>query len=570
MNHGIEDSRRNHLIIYVSLAVAIAAVYSSVRHFGFVGFDDDLYITGNAQLRGGMTFGSLTWAFTTPLDQWMPVTWLVRLIEYRWFGLDAGAHHLVNVLFHAANTLLLLGILNRMTRAFWRSAMVAALFALHPLHVEPVVWVTGLKDVLSMFFGLLTIWAYVRCVGRDAVPRVRSWPRGSAALPCSSAWHIVTLCLFALALMSKPMMVTLPFVLLLLDYWPLGRTRWAEPAAGQRAKSTWRELLTEKLPFVSLAAASCVVTLWAQRAAGALASLERVPLGRRIANALLSYGSYLGKAFCPTGLAVFYPLDTNVSLATGMVACVGLVAVTVVVIWIARREAWLATGWFWYLGTLVPVIGLVQVGSQAMADRYTYFPLVGLFIMVCWSVPDSAMQRRIVKATVRAAAIAGLAVCAVLTKVQVGYWKNSETLFRHALNVTRNNWLAHNNLGMALKSQKQYDRAVEQFRAALRCEPNYLQAHINLGFVLAVMGKYEEALEHLQQSVRLRPNSAEAHNNLGVALVMKGSTEEAIAQFSEALRIRPDYADAADNLRAAREVQKDRTKPSGTRVEVIK
>ena len=536
-----ETSRHRNLLIGLCLTTAILAVYWPVLHFGFINFDDRTYVAENPHLRGGLTLRELGWAFTTGLDQWMPVTWFTRMLECQWFGLNAGAHHLVNVLFHIANSLLLFGVLNRVTGAPWRSALVAALFALHPLHVESVAWVTDLKDVLSMCFGMLTIGAYVRYVEHVTVHGSRS-----------KTFYGLALLSFTLALMSKPMLVTLPFVLLLLDYWPLGRTRWAEAAIGERVKLSPSQLFKEKLPFFALAAAAGVATLWGQRTAGAVASLERLPLGARIASSLLSYAGYLGKAFWPTGLAVFYPLNARLSWPAAMIAGVGVVGVTTAVIWRARREPWFATGWFWYLGTLVPVIGLVQVGIvQTMADRYTYIPLVGIFTMLCWSVPRDAMERRISKVAVWVATVALLAVCAMLTRIQVGYWKNSETLFRHALNVTRDNWLAHGNLGMALEEEGKVQEAIAHYEQALWLKPDMVEAHNNLGTVLLQEGKIEDAIKHYGQALRIDPNNAQAHFNLGGALEQAGKREDAIDQYRRALQTEPNLAEAHNNLAVA-------------------
>ena len=563
--------RQRDLLISLCLALVTIVVYSPVLRFGFISLDDEPYITENPHLRGGLTLHGLGWAFTTPLDQWMPVTWLARILEYQAFGLNAGAHHLINVLFHIANTLLLFWVFNRMSNAPWRSALVGALFALHPLHVESVAWVTGLKDVLSMCFAMLSLWTYVRYVEQSTV--------GGSRL---KVFYGLTLLFYALALMSKPMAVTLPFVLLLLDYWPLGRTTWAEPATGRCVHVTLSQLLKEKLPFFMLAAASCVVTLWAQRRAGAL---EGVPL-RHVAYAVLSYMGYLAKAVWPTGLSVFYPLDANPSMAAVMAAGIGLVGVTVAVIWRGRREPWLVTGWFWFLGTLVPVIGLVQVGLvQGMADRYTYVPFVGLFTMLCWSVPSSAMERRIVKGSVCVVALGALVACAALTEIQVGYWRGTETLFRHALKVTRGNWVAHNNLGSALlamgktpeaisqweqalqlnpKCVETYNNlggalldegkmteAISQWEQALRLRPDYAEAHYNLGYVLSQTGKLENAIVHYERALQAKPDYPEAHYRLGNALLQTGKLRDAIAHYEQALQIKPDYAEAHCNLGVA-------------------
>jgi len=549
--------RRRAFLICLGLALVTAGVYAPVRHFEFVNYDDPLCVTENRHVQAGLTWPGLAWAFTTLDDQWMPVTWSVRLLEGQSFGLNAGAHHVVNVLFHAANVLLLFGVLRRMTAAPWRSAVVAALFAVHPLHVESVAWVTGLKDVLSMFFGLLTIWAYARYVEQINTPR-STLP--ASRFPLHVYYYALTLFLFALALMAKPMMVTLPFVLLLLDYWPLGRTRWAEPAptkmsrpaTGVAVTASPGRLLWEKLPFFGLTAASCVVTYWAQRRLGAVVSLETVPLGIRIANALRSYVGYLDKAVWPRGLAVFYPLDMNVSLGPTIIAGLGLTAVTAVVMWRARREPWLATGWLWYLGTLAPVIGLVQVGvTQAMADRYTYIPLVGPFITLAWAIPNSLLARRAQRIWAAALAAVVLGFYAVLCRVQVWCWKDSETLFRHALQVTNDNCVAHNSLGLALWTSGETTEALEHYQEALRINPYFAEAHNNLAFSLFKLGKVSEAIDQFGQALRIKPDYPEAHYNMGLALSQVDRPQEAIKQFEDAVRIKSDYFRAHNNMGVA-------------------
>jgi protein O-mannosyl-transferase len=556
-----ETSSQRNLLICLSLTTAALFVYAPVLQFGFVHFDDRTYVAMNPHLRGGMTLESVGWALTTALDQWMPVTWLARILECQWFGMNSGVHHLINVLFHIANTWLLFGILNRTTAAPWRSALVAALFALHPLHVESVAWVTGLKDVLSMFFGLLTIWAYVRYTELLNAERGTSnsehrtpspHPSPNAQRPTPIAFYCLTLLFFALALMSKPMLVTLPFVLLLLDYWPLGRTRWAEAVRGQAAKLTPGQLFKEKIPFFVFAAGSCAATIWGQHTAGAVATLENLPLGSRLAGALLSYAGYLGKTIWPARLAVFYPVGVKASWAAELAAAIGVAAITTAVIWRARREPWLATGWFLFLGMLVPVIGLVQVGIvQTMADRYTYIPLVGLFIMLCWSVPRHRMDRQSTKAAVWIVVAVALAACTMLARIQVGYWKNSETLFRHALNVTQNNWLAHGNLGMVLEEEGQVSEAITHYEEALRIQPGYPQAHYNLGNALLKMGRTEEAIGHWGQALRINPNFAEAHYNLGAVLMGLGRLAEAVEHLEQAVRLRPESPETHNALGAA-------------------
>ncbi len=523
--------RQQAILISVCLAVLIAAVYWPVRHAGFLNYDDDEYVTANPHVLGGVTVRGVVWAFTAyHSDNWHSLTWLSHALDCQLFGMNAGGHHAVNVLLHVANTVLLFLVLRRMTGATWRSACVAALFGVHPLHVESVAWVAERKDVLSGLFWMLALWGYARYVER----------------PTRGRYVMVVGC-YAMGLMAKPIVVTLPFVLLLLDYWPLGRTRWMPSVVGNNARLRLGELVREKLPFFALAAASCGVTIWAQHSGGAIGSLEQLPLGLRMTNAVVSYVRYIEKAAWPSGLAVFYPYRAWPP-ATVIVAGAILVAVSGAVIWRARREPHLAVGWFWFLGTLVPAIGLVQVGSQSMADRYTYLPLIGLFIMLCWSVPSRVLERRNLKATTGVAAAAALLACAALSRVQVEYWKDSETLFRHALDVTRDNWLAHGNLGNALDGLGRAQEAIAQYEQALRINPDFAMAHINFGNALAGLGRVPEAIAQYEQALRIKPDSAEAHCDLGATLAQAGRVPEAIAQYEQALRIDPDFAMAHCDL----------------------
>jgi tetratricopeptide (TPR) repeat protein len=522
---------RRSVLICLCLAVVTGIVYWPVRHFGFTNYDDAGYVSQNPQVQRGLTLHGLLWAFTTNAEgNWHPLTWFSHMLDCQLFGLNAGAHHLLNVMFHIANVLLLYAVFNRMTAAPWRSALVAGLFGLHPLHVESVAWVAERKDVLSMLFWMLTIWAYVRYVER---------PNG--------ARYWLSLALYALGLMAKPMAVTLPFVLLLLDYWPLGRTRWEASAVGDKAEASLRDLLKEKLPFLALSAVWCAVAYWAERGTGAVVTLEYLPMGDRVANAVVSYVRYMGKAVWPVGLAVFYP-HRMWPLGTVIGAGVVLVGVSGLVVWRSGREPYFLVGWLWYVGTLVPVIGLVQVGSQSMADRYTYIPLVGLFLMVAWGVGRAGVEQRVGRATTAATAGVVLVICVVLSRHQVGYWKNSETLFRHALSVTQDNSMAHLNLGNALFALGKTEEALAEYREALRINPDYISAHNNLGLALAGLGKTEEALAEYREALRIDPNCAEAHNNLGNVLVVQGKPVEAVAHYREALRINPHYVQAHSNL----------------------
>jgi tetratricopeptide (TPR) repeat protein len=531
--------------ISLALVIATVVVYLPVRHHEFVEFDDGKLVTENPNLQDGLTWRSVRWALTAGLthadrnaDYWRPLSFLSHAVDIELFGLRPAGHHLMNVGIHAAAAVALFLVLQSMTHAPWRCALVAALFALHPLRVESVAWAAERKDVLSGLFFMLTLGAYV----------------GYVRHPFSLARYLAVALWFALGLMSKSMVVTLPFVLLLLDYWPLGRTRWAEPVvAGNHVTMPPGQLLREKLPLFALAAASGLVTFRGRAVPDEIGLLAKIPLAMRIGNALLSYGRYIGKVFWPTGLAVFYPLHPGLSTAAVMGAGVGLVGVTAAVIWGARRRPWLVTGWFWYLGMLVPVIGVLQGAGESMADRFTYLPSVGLFIMLCWSVPRRAMERRISEVITCVVAAAVLTVCAALSRVQLGYWKDSETLFRHALDVTRDNWLAHNNLGAALERAGRVQEAMTQWEQTLRIKPDDAKAYYNLGVALWRTGKVQEAMTQWEQALRIKPDYAKAHYNLGNALLQAGNVKEAIGHYVQALRIKPDYVEAHYNLGIALE-----------------
>jgi len=496
-------------------------VYAPVRQHGFVNLDDAQYVSDNPAVSGGLSGRGVSWAFTTRhAGNWHPLTWLSHMLDVELYGMNAGPHHLTSLLVHVANAVLLFGLLHRMTGALFRSAFVAALFALHPLHVESVAWVAERKDVLSTLFFLLTIRAYLAYVRR---------PRPSR--------YALVLVLFALGLMAKPMLVTLPFVLLLLDYWPLGRA----PS---------RRLVVEKLPMLALALASSIVTFLVQQRAGAVKGLDALPLDHRLANAVMAYAAYIGKMLWPAQLAAIYPYPASRPgwLVAG--AAAGLIAVTVLTLRAARRHPYLPVGWLWYLGTLVPVIGLVQVGSQPMADRYTYVPLIGLFLIAAWGIPD--LLARWPHRDLALGVAAGLVIlgCTVAARGQVTHWRSSIALWQHALQVTTENPRAHNNLGHALARDGRGSEAIARYTEALRIKPDYAEAHNNLGFTLAEQGRASEAMGHYYEALRVLPDYVEAHNNLGVALAGEGNADGAIQHLSDAVRIEPGRAEAHNNLGA--------------------
>jgi tetratricopeptide (TPR) repeat protein len=535
----VRNSQRPWTIIAgLVLVLATLAVYGQVRNFHFVNFDDNLYITDHPLVQKGLTLDGLSKAFTSSyVGFWAPLTMLSNMLGCQIFGLHPGGHHLINLVFHLANALLLFFWLQRTTQALGPSFLVAALFALHPLHAESVAWVTERKDVLSTFFWLLTMWAYWWYVKTPGLGR-----------------YLLILVCFILGLMAKPMLVSLPFVLLLLDYWPLSRLSLqglaaAAPSSPPGPGVALQRLVWEKAPLFVLAALVSLITFYTQKEIGALWSLQALPFTTRLANALVAYVSYLGKMFWPVHLAVLYPLPgQNLPLWQTGAAALVLAALSFLALRQARRQPYLLVGWLWYLGTLVPVIGLVQVGQQAMADRYTYVPFIGLFIALAWGAAVLAARWRAPRFLLPVGAGVVLSVLAVCTWAQVGYWRDSITLYEHTLQVTRRNPLIHYNLGLALFSQGRLAEAMAHYDEALRLKPGYAEAHNNLGLALFSQGKLTEAMANYAEALRLKPGSAETHNNLGLALFSQGKLTEAMAHYGEALRLKPDFAEAQNNL----------------------
>jgi Flp pilus assembly protein TadD len=522
-------------LVYLVLIFVTLVVFHQLPSHDFINLDDDILVYENPHVHGGLNKKGIAWAFTTfEAYNYHPLTWLSHMLDCQLFGLRPGMHHLTNLLFHLMNTALLLLVLRRMTGTLWRSGFVAALFALHPLHVESVAWVAERKDLLSAFFWLLSMWAYARYTERPGLKR-----------------YLPVLLFFSLGLLAKPMVVTLPFVLLLLDFWPLGRMQFHQVDNDSRPlepKVPIFRLVLEKIPLFALAAISIVVTFAAQQEGGALKSLESFPLTTRIANALISYVSYIAKMIWPHNLAVYYPYSGSVPMWQAAGAGLTLICLTFLLLWTARKRPYLAVGWLWYLGTLVPVIGLVQVGSQAMADRYTYLPLVGLFIALAWGVPSLFAgwhHRQSILATLATILLLSFTVC---TWLQLRHWQNSITLFQHTLQVTTNNHFAHNNLGVALAHDGRLNEAISHYSEALRLKSDASEVHNNLANALAAQGSVDEAIEHYFEALRLEPDYDKAHNNLGNVLASKGKVEEAINHYSEAIKINPDYAGAHYNL----------------------
>jgi hypothetical protein len=515
---------RNQLfaVICFTLAIVTLAAYWPVTRHDFINLDDQQYITSNENVQAGLTWTGIVWAFkNTEAANWHPLTWISHMMDCQLFGLNPAGHHLMNVFFHIANTLLLFFFLNQTTGALWRSAVVAAFFAWHPLHVESVAWAAERKDVLSAFFWMLALLSY------------SSYAKNKNIVAC-----FLALIFFACGLMSKPMVVTLPFVLLLLDFWPLNRFK---------SKSV-RFLILEKTPFFALAIAGSVVTYLVQKSGGATWSSEGLPFHIRVANVLVSYVRYISKTFCPTDLAVIYPYQRHWPMAAVIGAALLLIVWSALVILRARRQPYLFTGWFWFLGALVPVIGLVQVGAQSIADRYTYIPSIGLFILLVWGANDFANWKPEWKKFLPLAGGLALVGCLAVTSIQLNYWRNAVSLFSHAIKVTTDNYTACNFLGRALDDFGRRDEALEFYAESVQIAPKYPQAQFNLGMDLWDENRLNEACDHLKTAVQLAPDNAEARYYLGSALMQNNKLDEAVAQFNEALRLKPDFSQARRNL----------------------
>ena len=538
--------RRQIIVVCVLLFGLVLWAFWPAIHNGFVNYDDDVYVTGNPHVQGGLSLGGAAWAFqTTAASNWHPLTWLSHMADCQFYGLNPEGHHFTSVLLHAVNAVLLFLVLRRMTGAGWRSLFVAAVFGLHPLRVESVAWVAERKDVLSTFFGLLALMAYTSYVKRAAGGGQKAETINSRA-PCSflqSPAFWLALVFFAFSLMSKPMLVTLPFVLLLLDWWPLQRIQ--KPEVGRR-NLNW--LMAEKIPFLILAAGSCVITYLAQKHGGAMVLMAGQPISARVENAVVSYGRYLGKLLWPENLAVVYPVADHWPLQVLVIATALLLAVSAAALATRRSHPYLVTGWFWFLGTLVPVLGLVAVGEQAMADRYTYFPTIGVLILLAWGGEELTRRWRQRNFGLAAAGVILLAAGIAATRQNLDYWKNSETLFRHVLAVTRDNYSAHCSLGNALMQEGRRGEALTEFQTAERLKPGSPENHINVGVALAGLNRLDEARAEFQTAVKLDPGNGLAHQNLGMALEAEGELTAAQAEYAAAVRLMPDYAPAHNSL----------------------
>ncbi len=561
------DAESKHLsrdlFISLILAAVTVALYWPATRFEFNNYDDAQYVTRNPWVQQGLNIDSVYWAFTTGYaGNWHPITWLSHMLDCQLYALAPGGHHFTNLLFHTINTLLLYALLRRLTGNIWRVAFVAALFAWHPLHVESVAWVAERKDVLSTFFALLTLVAYVHYAEEidshsqesKASERQPPYEHRSPYIP-----YVFALFFYALGLLSKPMLVSLPIILLLLDYWPLRRIAQralpntglqAEAATGHSRPNPLRRIGFEKIPFFLLAILSCLITFHVQRSAGAM-YLTDLPLAGRIANAVHSYVGYLEKIFWPHHLAVLYPYARNLPWPRVLASGVILLAISALVCWRARRRRHLLVGWLWFLVTLAPVIGLIQVGEQALADRYTYIPAVGLFILVAWEAGQLRASWPRLVWLMAPIAILILAGCLAATTRQLQYWKNSVTLFTHTLEVTTDNAVAHCNLGEALALKGNSQEALIHFNDALRLRPDYVQALNNKASLFNEQGRLDDAIDLFNAVLQQRPDWYLAHKNLGVALLKKGRIDDAIAHFRQAVQNNPADYQALANLAAA-------------------
>ncbi len=529
------------IFTYFVLILGTLLVFWQVHNFAFVNYDDDDYVYENPHVLNGLTWDGVVWAFTTNHSaNWHPLTWLSFMLDCQLFGVNPGWMHLVNLLLHIANTLLLFAVFRKMTGALWPSAFVAAAFAIHPMHVESVAWIAERKDVLSTLFLLLTLAAYVSYVKR-----------------CGLFRYMLTVLLFALGLLVKPMLVTLPILLLLLDYWPLERIRGLKTEDRERKtegvfqKLSAGQLIAEKIPFIALSLVSSVITFLVQLGGSAVIHINSLALKDRIANAFISYTRYTGKLFWPRNLAVFYPFDADSFAFWQVVMCVLLLLViSIFVIRFGRNQRYLPVGWFWFVATLVPVIGFVQVGQQALADRYTYIPYTGLFIMIAWGLPELLSKWPQRKITLGLSMVISLTILGICTHQQVSYWNNSFTLFSHAIEATQNNYIAYNNLGVAYNSVGRYQDAIEAYKQTIRIKPDH-ETYFNLGVACGKLGRQQDEVEAYKQAIRIKPDYALAYINLGAAYNSVGRYQDAIETYKRVIIIKPDYAEAHYNLGVA-------------------
>ena len=527
---GLKPSK--HLFLFsLGASLIIWAVYGQLLGHSFINFDDTIYISQNKNVQSGLTVSGLSWAFTTPYaSNWHPLTWLSHMLDCQLFGLNAGWHHLGNILFHLANTILLFAFLNGTTKKFWPSSFVSLLFALHPLHVESVAWAAERKDVLSSFFLLLALITYSTYTRRPGLKN-----------------YLIFALFFVLGLLSKPMLVTLPFLLLLLDYWPLCRLR-----ATENKQLPLLALVYEKLPLFIFSGLSCLITIIVQSQSGAIKSLQMIPLQSRLANALVTYVMYLKKTVWPTNLTILYPYPKSIPLPLVIGAIVTLLLISLVAFRYRRKKPFLLVGWLWYVGTLLPVIGIVQVGVQSMADRYTYVPLIGIFIMVSFAAAewaggsDTKRLRR-----EKLCLFCGTIILLSLTNItwqQAKKWQNSTTLFQYTLAVSDDNYTAHNYLAQALATDGKFKEAENHYQEALKIQANYSEALVNLGILLAEQGRLEQAKIYLEKAAINDPLNPKILNNLGNIYKSKGELQRSTTYYRKAISENPNYEEALFNL----------------------
>ncbi|HOE79159.1 MAG TPA: tetratricopeptide repeat protein [Smithellaceae bacterium] len=516
--------------IIIMLALVTFIAFSPIAFNDFIDYDDIAYITGNDQIKSGITLEGIRWAFsTTHFGYWHPLTWLSIMLDWQIFGANASGHHLVSLLLHIFAALFLFLFLYKTTNSLWASAFAAAFFALHPLRVESVAWTAERKDVLGMFFGMACLYAYAFYAESVRLSR-----------------YILCLFLFVFSLMSKPLLVTAPFIMMLLDYWPLRRWQKAMSMPGSTFINTAR-LVWEKVPLLLFSGLFSIIIYRTTDKEGAMASLAVLPFADRAANAVVSYMAYLGKIFRPVDLAVFYPYVYSLPGTSVVLSCLALIAATIAVVLAGKKIPPLFTGWFWYVGALVPLIGLVQVGEQAMADRHTYLPSIGIAIMLAWGGAHLAQRVRRSRLILWPSAIACLALLAILTWQQCGLWENSETLFSHAIRTTKNNYPSHNNLAFYFNKKGNWELALEHSTEAIRIKPRFALAYYNRGYALTNLGRYQEAINALNESIRLKPDHYESYNTRGVCYYETGQYQKAIADYSEAVRLKSDFAPAYYN-----------------------
>jgi protein O-mannosyl-transferase len=558
---------RQKLIVFIVLTLATLTVFWQVNHYDFVNFDDNMYITKNSHILSGLTPEGVRWAFSTisikQTGLWNPLVWLSFLFDYQLHGLNAGGYHLTNLILHVLSVLLLFWLFNRMTGAIWKSAFVAALFALHPLHVESVAWIAERKDVLSAFFWMLTLCLYVYYTEKPVIKR-----------------YLLVLFCFACALMSKPMVITLPVVMILLDYWPLGRlqsqkiltTTDIAPVAAKKGKQKnksekeslkknisppsvrtlsdsrivgiiplWQ--LREKIPFFILSAVMVIITLYAPNEP----AVKHFPLSSRVANALVAFVTYLEKTFWPHDMTVFYPFPNQIPAGEVLFASLLILVISAAVIAVVKRLPYLFVGWLWYAITILPVIGIIHISTYAMADRYHYLPSIGIGIMMAWGIPLLFPREDMRKKILFPSGIAVLAMLSVLAWQQCGYWKNSIALFNHALQITKDNYVAHSSLGVVLFAEGKTEEAIDHYNKAIHITPDYFLPYSNRGIAYVKLGQYQRAIEDCSQAIRLKPDYVEAYNSRGTAYARLVQYQLAIEDYNEAIRLKPDYADAYNN-----------------------